>query len=132
MCVLFENTVWEPFFLTYEGKLYCFYSDEAFDNSTDQDISYVIYDGTTNSWSEKRRIIYSQGQRPGMPVVSQLEDGRFMLTYEIEGGGGLGSGYGSTAAPGQTKQALSGDIMRQGLPQPIIERLCSWTMEISL
>ena len=93
LCVLFENTVWEPFFLTYEGKLYCFYSDEAFDNSTDQDISYVIYDGTTNSWSEKRRIIYSQGQRPGMPVVSQLEDGRFMLTYEIEGGGGLGSGY---------------------------------------
>jgi len=100
-CILLHNTVWEPFFVTFDGKLYCFYSDEAFDDTTDQDISYVVYDGT--NWSEKRRIIYSAGQRPGMPIVSQLEDGRFMLTYEIEGGGGLGSGYILSAANDLTK-----------------------------
>lgn len=98
LCVLFNNTVWEPFFLTYGGKLYCFYSDEAFDDTTDQDIAYVVYDGAANTWSEKRRLIYTKGQRPGMPVVSQLADGRFMLTYEIEGGGGPGSGYILSAA----------------------------------
>lgn len=101
LCVLYENTVWEPFFLTHDGKLYCFYSDEAFDNTKDQDISYVYYDG--QKWSEKHRIIYSKGQRPGMPVVSQWKDGRFMLTYEIEGGGGLGSGYILSAPNDPTK-----------------------------
>ena len=71
--------------MTHDGKLYCFYSDEAFDDTTDQDISYVYYDG--QKWSEKHRIIYTKGTRPGMPVVSQLENGSFLLTYEINGGG---------------------------------------------
>lgn len=88
-CKLLENTVWEPFFLTFGGKLYCFYSDESIDDTTDQDISYVYYDG--KKWSEKQQLIYTRGQRPGMPVVSQLEDGRFMLTFEISGG--AQSGY---------------------------------------
>lgn len=88
VCGLLDNTVWEPFFLTFEGKLYCFYSDEAIDDTTDQDISYVYYDG--EKWSEKQQLIYSRGKRPGMPVVSQLNDGRFMLTFELNGGGQSG------------------------------------------
>lgn len=101
LCVLYENTVWEPFFLTHDGKLYCFYSDEAFDDTTDQDISYVYYDG--QKWSEKHRIIYTKGTRPGMPVVSQLENGSFLLTYEINGGGAPGSGYILSAPNDPTK-----------------------------
>lgn len=108
-CVLLHDTVWEPFFMTYGGKLYCFYSDESFDNTTDQDLSYVVYDGTR--WSVKHRIVYTKGQRPGMPVVSQLKDGRFMLTYEIEGGGGLGSGYILSAANDPTKW-YEGEILK--------------------
>ncbi len=99
ICALEQNTVWEPFFLTHEEKLYCFYSDEAIDDTTDQDISYVYYDG--EEWSEKCQIIYSEGTRPGMPVVSQLEDGRFMLTYEINGGSK--SGYILSAENDPTK-----------------------------
>lgn len=95
-CRLLHDTVWEPFFLTFGGRLYCFYSDEALKNSghpEDQDISYVYYDGT--KWSEKHQVIYTSGSsrasvRPGMPVVSQLEDGRFMLTYEMNGGSASG------------------------------------------
>lgn len=88
-CKLLENTVWEPFFLVHDGKLYAFYSDESIDNTMDQDISYVVYDGT--KWSEKHQVIYTRGQRPGMPVVSQLEDGRFLMTFEYAGG--ASSGY---------------------------------------
>ena len=95
-CRLLYDTVWEPFFLTFGGRLYCFYSDEALKNSghaEDQDISYVYYDGS--NWSEKHQVIYTSGSsrasvRPGMPVVSQLEDGRFMLTYEMNGGSASG------------------------------------------
>lgn len=88
VCGLLDNTVWEPFFLTFEGRLYCFYSDESIDDTTDQDISYVYYDG--EKWSEKQQLIYTRGARPGMPIVSQLEDGRFMLTFELNGGGQSG------------------------------------------
>lgn len=88
VCGLLDNTVWEPFFLTFEGRLYCFYSDESIDDTTDQDISYVYYDG--GKWSEKQQLIYTRGARPGMPIVSRLEDGRFMLTFEINGGGQSG------------------------------------------
>lgn len=88
ICGLLNDTVWEPFFLTFGGRLYCFYSDEAIDATTDQDISYVYYDG--EKWSEKQQLIYSRGKRPGMPIVSQLDDGRFMLTFELNGGGSSG------------------------------------------
>lgn len=103
-CKLLENTVWEPFFLTHGGRLYCFYSDESIDNSTDQDISYVYYDG--EKWSEKQQLIYTRGARPGMPVVSQLSDGRFMLTFELNGGGQ--SGY-ILSAPDDPTQWYAAD-----------------------
>lgn len=103
-CKLYENTVWEPFFLTFDGKLYCFYSDESIDDTTDQDISYVYYDG--EKWSEKQQLIYTEGARPGMPVVSQLTDGRFMLTFELNGGGQ--SGY-ILSAPNDLTQWYAAD-----------------------
>lgn len=98
-CMLLHDTVWEPFFLTHEGRLYAFYSDESIDGTTDQDISYVVYDG--EKWSEKHQVIYTRGQRPGMPVVSQLSDGRFMMTFEYAGG--RSSGYILSAKNDPTK-----------------------------
>lgn len=103
-CKLLENTVWEPFFLTFGGRLYCFYSDEAIDDTTDQDISYIYYDG--ENWSEKEQVVYTKGARPGMPVVSQLKDGRFILTFELNGGGQ--SGY-ILSAPNDPTQWYAAD-----------------------
>ena len=84
-CRLNYDTVWEPFFITHNGTLYCFYSDESIDSTNAQDIAYVYTTDGVN-WSERHRVIYTAGKRPGMPVVSQLKDGRFMLTYERDGG----------------------------------------------
>lgn len=112
-CRLLENTVWEPFFLTFGGRLYCFYSDEAIDNTTDQDISYVYYDG--EKWSDKQQLIYTRGTRPGMPIVSQLEDGRFMLTFELNGGGQ--SGYILSAPNDPTQWYAADGTLKETLSQ---------------
>jgi hypothetical protein len=79
--------VWEPNFVcTDDGTLICFYSDD-FDTTCSQTI---VYKSSTDgiNWSDQVsvvRLTSQTGLRPGMPVVTRLSDGRYLMVYEIVG-----------------------------------------------
>lgn len=79
------SAVWEPFFVCENGTLYCFYSDERGMTEGGQ---RIVYSKSTDgeNWSEIVKVCDFEEKnakyRPGMPVVTKLNDGRFMLIYE--------------------------------------------------
>lgn len=81
-----EFGVWEPNFVCKaDGTLICYYSDDA-------DLVHsqkLVYKYTTDgvNWSEQIDVVAlnNTSLRPGMPVVTKLGDGRYMLVYEIVG-----------------------------------------------
>lgn len=80
------TALWEPYFILESGKLYCFYSDErGMTDGGGQKLSAVYTtDGTT--WSEPFDAVNFEEEnntfRPGMPIVSKMADGRYILVYE--------------------------------------------------
>ena len=84
-CRLLYDTVWGTILPHSQRNTVLLLFGRIIDSTTDQDIAYVYTTDGVN-WSERHRVIYTAGKRPGMPVVSQLKDGRFMLTYERDGG----------------------------------------------
>lgn len=80
--------MYEPFLVANEkGELVCFYSDETEVNKNGgQRLVYkVSTDGET--WGKKQYLIAPEdkSKRPGMPIVTPLDDGRYMLVYEMVG-----------------------------------------------
>ena len=80
-----QTPVWEPYFLVNNGRLSVFYSDQ-------RDPAYgqkIVHQTTTNltSWggvvNDVANTRYSD--RPGMPIITKLPDGRWMMTYENGG-----------------------------------------------
>ena len=78
--------VWEPFLtVTDDGTLVCYYSEER-DPAHSQKLVYrATKDG--KNWDDPVDTVSlsSGGLRPGMPVVTRLSDGRYMMVYEIVG-----------------------------------------------
>ncbi len=75
--------IWEPWFVYENGVLYCFYSD-------DSDPVYsqtIVYKSTTDlvNWSEKIPVVVHKNpdDRPGMPVVTKMGNGKYYLCYEL-------------------------------------------------
>ena len=80
--------MYEPFLIANEkGELVCFYSDETeVANVHGQRLVYkVSKDGET--WSDKKYLIAPEDKtkRPGMPIVTPIADGKYMLVYEMVG-----------------------------------------------
>ncbi|KAF2996191.1 hypothetical protein E8E13_000716 [Curvularia kusanoi] len=86
--------VWEPFLLLHENKLIAYYSDQR-ENATygQKMVHQTTTDGKT--WgpvvNDITHDVYTD--RPGMPVVSKLPNGKYMMTYEYGGGPTTASGY---------------------------------------
>ncbi|PNS20679.1 Non-structural maintenance of chromosomes element 1 [Sphaceloma murrayae] len=83
--------VWEPFLYLYKKELICYYSDQRdFVNNGQK----MVHQTSTDllNWGELRNdVAYNNTEwRPGMPIVSKLPNGKFLLTYEffgsVEGG----------------------------------------------
>lgn len=78
--------LYEPFLMVLpDGRLACYYSDEtdkAAGNSQ-KIVAAISKDGVT--FDEKIDIVApaDKALRPGMPVVAQMKDGRFIMVYEI-------------------------------------------------
>ncbi|CEL01206.1 hypothetical protein ASPCAL00794 [Aspergillus calidoustus] len=71
-----NDAIWEPFFLMYEGKLVCHYSDQR-DSSHVQKLVHVPVDDVADLRYEAR---------PGMTVVAHIEStDRYIMTYEVCG-----------------------------------------------
>jgi hypothetical protein len=78
--------VWEPFLMVYENKLICYYSDQ-------RDLAYgqkMVHQTTTDlkTWGpvvdDVKYPTYTD--RPGMPTVALLPNGKYIMTYEYGGG----------------------------------------------
>lgn len=80
-----DEGIWEPFFVFDGGFLYCFYSDDS-DDICSQTIVYRRSSDLIN-WSEKVQVVRSDNpeDRPGMPVLTKMGNGKYYLTYEYGG-----------------------------------------------
>jgi hypothetical protein len=82
-----KGGLWEPeFTLGRDGALVMFFSDETDPAQYSQTIKKVrTYDGM--NWREMGYVVASDipADRPGMPVVRLLSDGRYLMTYELGG-----------------------------------------------
>lgn len=82
-----EFGVWEPNFVcTDDGTLICYYSDDS-DSVCSQKL---VYKSTTDgiNWSDQVDTVAltkNRNLRPGMPVVTKMGDGRYIMVYEIVG-----------------------------------------------
>lgn len=77
--------VWEPFLMVLpDGRLACYYSDCTEGDKHSQKLAMKISeDGVT--WGEGIDIVAleDQTQRPGMVTVAKMNDGRYIMSYEM-------------------------------------------------
>lgn len=96
--------LWEPeFTVTPDGRLVCLFSDETESPAHSQAlVESVSSDG--QNWSERANVVAldDSSARPGMPVVRNLPDGTYFMSYEICGGS-----FGCTAHYRTSTDALS-------------------------
>ncbi|KAK3941308.1 glycoside hydrolase family 93 protein [Diplogelasinospora grovesii] len=87
-----ETPIWEPFLMMYKDQLVIYYSDQR-DPLHGQKLVHQT-SRNVETWSDPvDDVSYSTyTARPGMTTVTQLPDGRYMMTYEYGGGPGF-SGY---------------------------------------
>ncbi|KAI0181769.1 glycoside hydrolase family 93 protein [Hypoxylon sp. FL1284] len=78
--------VWEPFLLLHEGRMLYYYSDQR-DRQHGQKLVHQT-SADLKSWGPVvDDVAYpTYSQRPGMPTVARLPDGRFIYAYEYGGG----------------------------------------------
>ncbi|KAF2110866.1 glycoside hydrolase family 93 protein [Lophiotrema nucula] len=86
--------VWEPFLMVYQKSLICFYSDQR-DNATHG--QKMVHQTTTDlkTWGPViDDVAYpTYTDRPGMPTVARLPNGKYIMTYEYGGGPAITSSY---------------------------------------
>lgn len=87
----FEDGVWEPHLIvTDDGTLLCFFADETDNQKHSQKISFrTSKDGINWSESKEAVALSDRNKRPGMPSVARLNDGSYVLAYEIVGEEGV-------------------------------------------
>ena len=86
--------LWEPFlFLLANGKLACAYANEKHavgQPSYSQIVAQRVSGDGGRTWGRELTVAAQSGgggQRPGMPVVARMIDGRYICVYEVVGVG---------------------------------------------
>lgn len=87
-----DQGVYEPHMLFLnDGRLAVMYANEKYakrDEGYSQIISQKISDDKGRSWGKEIKVVYDdqhRSSRPGMPVWTKMENGKFMVVYEICG-----------------------------------------------
>jgi hypothetical protein len=76
-----KDPVWEPFALLSNGKLIVYYSDERDPAHNQKIVHQTSVDGLT--WSSVvDDVAIDLKQRPGMPVVAKMGNGRYIMALE--------------------------------------------------
>ncbi|MER5428665.1 RICIN domain-containing protein [Streptomyces sp. NPDC002588] len=111
--------VWEPFFLYANGKLIVYYSDQR-DTAHGQKIVHQVSTDLRTWGSVVDDVAMpNYADRPGMPVVTRLPNGNYVMTHEYCGApeGGCSVYYHISSdpeaflsAPGQVLRATDGTI----------------------
>ena len=100
--------LWEPhFFLLPHSKIACAYADEkhaADSPAYSQTVAERVSSDGGKTWGREITLAAQPGgggQRPGMPVVTRMTDGRYIAVYEVVGVGDADA-YGKTSRDGVT------------------------------
>lgn len=81
-----EFGVWEPNFVcTEDGTLIVYYADDASVPHSQKLVYKYTKDGVTWSEAVNTVAVNNHGLRPGMPVVTKMGNGQYMMIYEIVG-----------------------------------------------
>ena len=92
--------IWEPFLLVANNKLIVYYSDERDKANHDQKI---VHQSSTNgvNWGPVVEDVASsdRGLRPGMPVVTRMANGQYIMVYEVVGAPGIPNNYKISSNP---------------------------------
>jgi hypothetical protein len=83
-----SDPVWEPCLIEVNHKLICYYSDERDPRHSQKIVHQTTTDGIHWSNVVDDVALSDSGQRPGMPVVAKMNNGNYIMTYEIIGIGG--------------------------------------------
>jgi hypothetical protein len=117
--------VWEPYlFVRNDGTVLIFYTDEAYQQ---QGYSQVIAEKTSTNGGQTWggiNIIVSQADdvsRPGMPHVTLMENGLFMLTYEVGNSNGSYPGSYKTSSDGTTWAVGLGSTLPTSIGNPVVQ-----------
>ncbi|CAO2649811.1 Nn.00g011030.m01.CDS01 [Neocucurbitaria sp. VM-36] len=86
--------VWEPFLMLHKKTLICYYSDQR-DNATH---GQKMVHQTTRDLKTWGKVIDDVAyptytDRPGMPTVALLPNGKYIMSYEYGGGPAINSSY---------------------------------------
>nr|WP_238355833.1 exo-alpha-sialidase [Kribbella sandramycini] len=82
-----KRPIWEPFlYVAANGKLVMHFSDER-DPAHSQKLSQIVSPDGGDRWGPVTDVVAAPPQhlRPGMPIVTRLPNGRFVLSYELVG-----------------------------------------------
>lgn len=123
-----ETPVWEPeFAVDADGNLVCYFADERHrEDGYDQLVGHRVSRDGGRTWEpEVFDVAIPDGEeRPGMPVVTRLPDGRYVMVYEIVGpthGGGVylkisadGTDWGDPEAVGHPVRTDDGRQLTNG------------------
>lgn len=118
-----DRGVWEPVFtLLPDGALSVLYADETLADgkpSYNQVVSQRISRDHGATWGAKSVLVAEPGGgklRPGMPVMSRMQDGRYLLVFETCGE--------DPQCPVSTKISNDGVTWPDGLGTPLADQRC--------
>lgn len=101
-----ETPVWEPeFAIDADGDLVCYFADERHrEQGYDQLVGHRVSSDGGRTWGDQTfDVAIPDGeQRPGMPVVTDLPDGRYAMVFEIVGPKYEGGIFVKTSPDGRT------------------------------
>lgn len=77
-----RGDMYEPFLVAFQGQLICYFSDGR-DSRYSQKLTHVTSSDLVNWGSNVDDVTGSaQSDRPGMPTVAALPNGKWIMTYE--------------------------------------------------
>jgi len=106
--------VWEPFLLMPDGRLICYFSDERDPRHSQKIVHRTSTDGVTWGPVVDDIALPDTRKRPGMPVVTRMQDGRYLLIYEIVGAPRCATYYQVSADPERWDATSMGTHLGRG------------------
>ncbi|WP_270165607.1 RICIN domain-containing protein [Paenibacillus sp. SYP-B4298] len=87
------DPIWEPWMVVANDQLIVYYSDERDPAHSQKLVHRTTRDGVNWGPIVEDIVMPEQKMRPGMPIVAQLENGNYMMTYEVVGLPGVPNFY---------------------------------------
>ncbi|KAK4110131.1 glycoside hydrolase family 93 protein [Canariomyces notabilis] len=86
--------VWEPFLMKYKNTMICYYSDQRENTTYGQKMVHQTSKDLKTWGPVVNDVTYpTYTDRPGMPTVARLPNGKYIMAYEYGGGPAITTSY---------------------------------------